>query len=97
MAESLPQQIVTASLRETEDFIASCMAAWADGARQAYAIERTEGDAAIGMIEARPQGHKIDIGYVLARAHRGQGLMPEAIAAVAAAALSAPAIFRECR
>ena len=46
------------------------------------------------MIEARPQGTTVDIGYVLAQAHWGQGLMPEAIAAVATAALAVPAFFR---
>ena len=83
-----------ASLQVTEAFIASCIAAWAAGTRLPYVITGKEDDAAIGMLEARPQGTTLDIGYVLARAHWGQGLMPEAIAALTDAALATPAFFR---
>ena len=64
---------------------------WRTGERLPYVITPRDSDVAIGTIEARPQGTKVDIGYVLARAHWGQGLMPEAIRALA---LAAPGIFR---
>jgi len=47
-----------------------------------------DADTAIGMIEARTLGSTVDIGYVLARAHWGRGLMPEAIRALTATALA---------
>ncbi|WP_369413805.1 GNAT family N-acetyltransferase [Halomonas alkalisoli] len=33
----------------------------------------------IGMVDARPRGHMVDMGYVLARQYWGQGIMPEAL------------------
>jgi ribosomal-protein-alanine N-acetyltransferase len=48
----------------------------------------------IGMIEARMQNTTVDVGYVLARPRWGNGLMPEAIQALATAALSHHSIFR---
>ena len=83
-----------ASEAVTREFLQWCSTAWAAGERLPYVITRSDSDAAIGMIEARPQGTTLDIGYVLARAHWGQGLMPEAIRALADAALATPDFFR---
>jgi RimJ/RimL family protein N-acetyltransferase len=41
------------------------------------------------MLEARPQALTIEMGYVLAPKHWGKGYMPEAVAALASAALDA--------
>jgi len=49
---------------------------------------------AIGMLEARRNSHVVDIGYVLARAHWGHGLMTEAVRALADTALGNPEVFR---
>ena len=76
-----------ASEAESDAFIAACMAAWKQGARLPYVITEVGSSAAIGMLEARVLGFTVDIGYVLARAHWGKGYMPEAVAALAAAAL----------
>ena len=46
------------------------------------------------MLEVRFMGHIIDIGYVLARRHWGNGLMPEAVNALAQSALALPQVFR---
>ena len=46
------------------------------------------------MLEARTLSHIVDIGYVLAYRHWGKGLMPEAIRALAQAALAVPTFFR---
>jgi RimJ/RimL family protein N-acetyltransferase len=83
------------TLLETEAFIAYCMSCWESGAGRPYvlAFHRNQ-DLPIGMLEARIAQHSIDIGYVLQRACWGQGLMPEAIAALADAALSLPDCFR---
>ena len=79
---------------DTQAFIAGCVGAWAAGQRLPFVITERDADTAIGMIEARMLGSTVDIGYVLARAHWGRGLMPEAIRALAAAALADPALFR---
>lgn len=83
-----------AVLSETEGFIASCIAAWDAGERAAYVITLTGADTAIGMIEARPQGGAVELGYVLAPGLWGQSLMAEAIDAMAAAALAGAGVFR---
>jgi ribosomal-protein-alanine N-acetyltransferase len=46
------------------------------------------------MLEARPKGHCINIGYVLVRRHWGQGFMPEAVQTFADLALSHPRYYR---
>ncbi len=83
-----------ASEAVTRAYLDWCLAMWQSGERLPYVITPHDSDVAIGAIEARPQGTQVDIGYVLARAHWGQGLMPEAIRALADAALADPGIFR---
>jgi [ribosomal protein S5]-alanine N-acetyltransferase len=80
---------------QSEEFIAQCIAWFGEGARRPYILSLREApDAPIGMLEGRVSGHTVDIGYVLAPSHWGRGLMPEAIEALAAAALAMPALFR---
>jgi [ribosomal protein S5]-alanine N-acetyltransferase len=83
------------SLAETEEFIAGCVRDWSSGLRLPYVLTlRGAPGRAIGMLEARPRSHLLDIGYVLGRAHWGKGFMPEAIRALTDAALSTPGVFR---
>ena len=85
-----------AVVSETEAFIADCIRAWEGGDRRPYvlALHETE-HAPIGMLEARLLGTTlVDIGYVLARAHWGQALMPEAVMALTDMLLATPSIFR---
>ncbi len=80
---------------ETQEFIVACVRDWLSGLRLPYVLTlRDTPDRAIGMLEARPLSHLLDIGYVLARAHWGKGLMPEAIRALTETALRNPDIFR---
>ena len=83
-----------ASEAASDEFIAWCIAAWQGGACRPYVITRSESELPIGTIDARLQGTTVDIGYVLARPQWGHGLMPEAIRALADAALADPGIFR---
>ena len=79
----------------TEAFVADCIAAAGMGTRYPYVIARREAPSEpIGMLEARPAGHHVDLGYVLAPSHWGQGFMPEAISEIAAIALGQTAVFR---
>jgi RimJ/RimL family protein N-acetyltransferase/ligand-binding SRPBCC domain-containing protein len=82
------------SVEVTRNFIADCLEAWKGGVRLPYSITMRESQDPIGMIEARLQNTTVDIGYVLARAHWGKGLMPEAIRAIAETSLLDPGIFR---
>lgn len=82
-------------LSETEAFVAGCIQGWASGLRQPYVLALSgDPERAIGMLEARPLSHIVDIGYVLARGLWGRGLMPEAIRALASRSLSMPSFFR---
>ncbi|MEC5398761.1 GNAT family N-acetyltransferase [Uliginosibacterium sp. H1] len=83
------------ALSQAEGFLAGCLQDWDTGKRQAYVLALAETpQEAIGMVDARPAGGTVDLGYVLARSHWGAGLMPEAVEAVAAAALVRPGGFR---
>ena len=82
------------SLEETHAFIASCLASWDCGAAYPYVLTGKNDGAVIGMLEARPKTHLANIGYVLARAHWGKGLMPEAVQSFTELALSLPLMFR---
>lgn len=83
-----------ASEAATRDFITSCIGAWHAGNRLPFILTEHSSNLAIGMLEARWSGTMIDVGYVLAKAHWGKGLMPEAVTALTAAALANDRIDR---
>lgn len=79
----------------TEAFISQCIVSAREETRFPYVLAlRERPDVPIGMLEARPTAHKVDLGYVLAPPYWGVGYMPEAIVAVASQALSQAAFFR---
>jgi [ribosomal protein S5]-alanine N-acetyltransferase len=80
---------------ESVDFISECIRAWGSDERRAYVLAlRGHEHEPVGMLDVRVIGGTVDIGYVLAPAHWGSGLMPEAIHAFAGVALAIPGIFR---
>jgi RimJ/RimL family protein N-acetyltransferase len=81
-------------IQEMEEFVAGCVAAWRGGQRRPWVLTRKPSAVAIGMIELRLDGHRADLGYVLARAAWGQGLMSEAARAVVELALAQPGVYR---
>ena len=83
-----------ASLEATRDFIAGCVAQWNARSALPYIITLKATGQLVGMLEARPHGHVVNIGYVLARSQWGQGLMGEAVQAFTAIALRVPGVFR---
>jgi [ribosomal protein S5]-alanine N-acetyltransferase len=83
------------ALADSEAFISGCIAAVQSGTRFPYVLsEQHNPTAPIGMLEARPSGHKIDLGYVLAPELWGRGYMPEAVSALAANARGSLGFFR---
>ncbi len=77
----------------TQAFIAECLVAAEQGTRLPYVLIE-QGHGPIGMLEARPQAHKVDLGYVLCPAYWGRGYMPEAISRLTELALALPEVFR---
>jgi ribosomal-protein-alanine N-acetyltransferase len=82
------------TVEKTKKFVAFCQDRWTNSVAFPYVITRKEDGELLGMIEVRPNGHRADFGYVLARSYWGNGLMPEAIAAVVKIALGHPEIYR---
>ena len=82
------------SLSDTEAYIAQCLDAPADVSRTYVLTDRIDGDVrgAFALRLAAP--HRLDCGYVLARAWWGRGLMTEVLTEVVNWALSQPPIFR---
>src|SRR5205807_3166445 len=74
----------------TRRFIAACLAAFEMGTAIPYVICLKATGQIVGMIEARLSEYRVNIGYVLARAHWGRGFMPETIRSLTAVALSGP-------
>jgi RimJ/RimL family protein N-acetyltransferase len=81
-------------LADTEAYIARCMAALPDRSRTYTLVGRGDGRL-LGAFELRrPEPHRLDCGYVLARAFWGRGLMTEALAQVAQWAMRQDGIWR---
>lgn len=82
------------SVETTRKFVSFCQDRWTNSVAFPYVITRKQDGELLGMIEPRPRGHRADFGYVLARAYWGNGLMPEAIAAVVKITLGHATIYR---
>jgi ribosomal-protein-alanine N-acetyltransferase len=82
------------SLEETRDYVHTCLLAWDTGKAFHWVIERAEAKQVIGMIIARVNAEKWELGYVLARAHWRQGYMTEALKAIIAWAIKQKDIHR---
>ena len=82
------------SVEITHQFIRECLAGWRAGSPLSYVITDAGSNEVLGMIDARVRPTTVEIGYVLTRSRWGSGLMPEAIEAVASAALASPEVFR---
>lgn len=78
----------------TEAFLQRCAAVWETGEAFPWVIVLRTGNEPVGMIELRMQGHRAEVGYVLARSHWNQGYMTEAARAIVEWALSQPEVFR---
>jgi RimJ/RimL family protein N-acetyltransferase len=82
------------SVETTREFIANCQSRWEYARAFPYVITKKGSGELLGMIEIRPNAHRADFGFVLARPYWGQGLMPEAVSALVAIGLAQPSLFR---
>jgi RimJ/RimL family protein N-acetyltransferase len=67
---------------QTRDFIRHCREGRDSGTAFPYVILRKEDGRLLGMVELRFGGHDVNLGYVLAKAYWGQGIMSEALQAL---------------
>jgi RimJ/RimL family protein N-acetyltransferase len=81
-------------VQDSNEFIERCLSVWKEGTAFPYAIERSGDGEFLGMVEIRMEGHKADIGYVIARDAWGQGYASEAAKALVDWALEQKNIYR---
>jgi len=82
------------SVTQTHEFIQRCQRVWSEGTAYPWVIIRKADHLLLGMIELRPDGHKAEVDYVLARDAWGHGYMTEALRTVVARALAEPQIWQ---
>jgi RimJ/RimL family protein N-acetyltransferase len=70
------------ALQDTQDFLTVLLDGWAEGRGSPWIIERRSDGRGLGMIDARRHGPMVELGYVLAREHWGQGTMTEVVSAL---------------
>ena len=76
------------------EFLHTQIDAWEQGRGFRYEICLKGSDSPIGSIVLRPEGPKVNFGYVLAKSFWGQGLMTEALKHLVDWSLAQPEIFR---
>lgn len=81
-------------IHATRRFLQECNEQWRDGRNFSFGILLRDVDQVIGMISMRPKGHNVDVGYVLARAYWGQGIMTEALTVLSNWCLEQPEFWR---
>ncbi|MGH7816517.1 MAG: GNAT family N-acetyltransferase, partial [Candidatus Binatia bacterium] len=82
------------NLAETREYVRTCLFAWDTGKAFHWVIESAETKQVIGMIIARADTEKWELGFVLARPHWRQGYMTEALKGIIAWALKQKEIHR---
>jgi [ribosomal protein S5]-alanine N-acetyltransferase len=82
------------SADEARDYLRRCAAGWAGGGPFTWVIALREEGRLAGAIDIRPEGHRVELGYILGRAYWGRGYMTEVVCAVADWALAQPEVHR---
>jgi len=82
------------SVDDTRGFLRYCVDGWEKNGPFNWAIVLREKARLAGTIELRPQGPRVEVGYVLARAYWGQGLMSEVVRVLVNWALDQPDVHR---
>jgi [ribosomal protein S5]-alanine N-acetyltransferase len=82
------------SAAEAREYVEQCAAGWAGNGPFTWAIVLREEGRLAGMIDIRPQGHRVELGYILGREYWGRGYMTEVVRAVSDWALAQPEVHR---
>lgn len=82
------------SIDETRAFLERCLDVWQQSRAFPWVVVEREQDQLIGMIELEVDGHRAELGYVLAQAFWGAGYATEAAQLVVDWAIAQPKIFR---
>jgi RimJ/RimL family protein N-acetyltransferase len=82
------------TLEETREFIRTCLTTWRERRSFHWAIVRKADNRLMGMTTARVDGHKWELGYVLARAYWGNGYMTEAVKSLIRVAFNDETVYR---
>jgi RimJ/RimL family protein N-acetyltransferase len=82
------------NVAETREFLRVCLVAWNVGRAFQWVIERKADRRLIGMITARVDGHRWELGYVLARRYWGNGYMTETVKGLIEWAFRCSEVFR---
>jgi [ribosomal protein S5]-alanine N-acetyltransferase len=81
-------------LTDTEAYIGRCLATPPERVRTYALVGRAEARLLGAFDLRRPEPHRLDFGYVLARAFWARGLMTEALSATVGWAMATPEIWR---
>jgi RimJ/RimL family protein N-acetyltransferase len=81
-------------VQETRDFLGACLRAWDEGKSFHWVIERKADHELLGMISARVDDQKWELGYALARSYWGNGYMTEVVKNIVDWALKQQGIYR---
>lgn len=82
------------TVKDTREFLRVCLSAWEERKSFHWAIVREEDNQLVGMISARVDSHKWELGYVLARSCWGRGYMTEVVKSLIERAFKQPEIYR---
>jgi len=83
-----------AGIESLVEVLSAQIAAWEKGTAFRYELCLKETDLPIGTIGLRPEGSKVNFGYVLAKPFWGRGLMAEPLEYLVNWVLSQPEIYR---
>ena len=82
------------SIEVTKSMLTRALDAWNGDVRFPFMIAEKESNQLVGMIEIRMEGHRAELGYVVAKAYWGKGYMTEAVKAIIEWAFSQPQVYR---
>jgi len=82
------------SSEDAREFLRHCTAGWAADGPFTWVIALRDNGRVAGTIDIRPQGHRVEIGYIIGREYWGRGYMTEAVRAVSEWVLAQPEIHR---
>ena len=84
----------TGKLEDTREHLRASAGAWREGTAFGWVILRKEDNQLLGAVGMRVDGHKLELGYVLAKRFWGNGCMTEAVRAVVSWALKEKEVYR---